>query len=109
MKWFLIQSLGLAALAFGLGALFHPLALAQDGGRHVHTPVGVGPSSSQEARRALRAERADLDARVAELRSVKAENLKLIGERDAKAKELSALSFEHGAAKSKLAEHSSPT
>jgi predicted flap endonuclease-1-like 5' DNA nuclease len=105
MKWFLIQSIFLAALAFGLGALFHRLTWRKTSGVTSSTNTDInrfgatGGSSS-----AVAAKTGDTDARVAELAALRAEHAKVIAERDAKVKELSALSFEHSAAKTSLAE-----
>ncbi len=105
MKWFLIQSIFLAALAFGLGALFHRLTWRKASGVTASTSSDLnrfgatGGSSAQ-----LAAKAGDVDAHAAELMALKAEHAKVIADRDVKAKELSALSFEHSAAKSSLAE-----
>jgi predicted flap endonuclease-1-like 5' DNA nuclease len=105
MKWFLIQSIFLAALAFGLGALFHRLTWRKTSGVTTSTSSDVnrfgatGGSAAQVA-----AKSGDVDARAAELTTLRAEHAKVTAERDAKAKELSALSFEHSAAKTSLTE-----
>jgi predicted flap endonuclease-1-like 5' DNA nuclease len=128
MKWFLLQSLPLALLAFGLGALFHRLTWKKAAGVSSSTATDVSRfAGSTGAAKAASASsgtgaptlspgastlsaggatnwKADLDARVAELGALKAEHAKLLLDRDAKAKELSALSFEHNACKTTIAD-----
>ena len=105
MKWFLIQSIFLAALAFGLGALFHRLLWRKSSGVTSSTSTDVNRfGSSGAAPTPLAAKAGAVDARTAELATLRAEHASVVAERDTKAKELSALSFEHSAAKTSLAE-----
>ena len=116
MKWFLIQSIFLAALAFGLGALFHRLTWRKTSGASASTSTDInrfggatdaaasGAASATAKTASSSGSTADLGARTAELNAIKAEHAKLLLERDAKVKELSALSFAHTASKATLAE-----
>ncbi len=112
MKWFLIQSIFLAALAFGLGALFHRLTWRKTSGASESTSTDInrfggatdGAGSGSVVGAAASGSSADLSARTCELNAIKAEHAKLVLERDANVKELSALSFAHGSCKTTLAE-----
>ena len=104
MKWFLIQSLFLALAAFGLGALFHRLLWRKGAGRGSPSPTSVRRfAGNGEVRNDP--DRVDASAtRTAELAALRAEHDKVVGERDTKIKEFAALSFEHSAAKTALAD-----
>ena len=112
MKWFLIQSIFLAALAFGLGALFHRLTWRKTSGASTSTSTDInrfggatdGAATGTARAAASSGSTGDLGARTAELNAIKAEHAKLLLERDAKVKELSALSFAHTASTATLAE-----
>ena len=104
MKWFLIQSLFLALAAFGLGALFHRLLWRKGAGRGSPSPTSVRRfAGNGEVRNDP--DRVDASAtRTAELAALRAEHDKVLAERDTKIKEFAALSFEHSAAKTALAD-----
>ncbi len=105
MKWFLIQSIFLAALAFGLGALFHRLLWRKSSGVTTSTSTDVNRfGSAGGASTPLAAKAGAVDTRAGELAALRVEHATVVAERDAKLKELAALSFEHSAAKTSLAE-----
>ncbi len=104
MKWFLIQSIFLALAAFGLGALFHRLLWKKSSGVSSSTNTAVNKFGAASNGGWSSANGDDSAARLAELQALRAEHTKVVAERDAKTKELAALSFEHSAAKTALAD-----
>ena len=104
MKWFLIQSIGLAVAAFGLGALFHRLLWKKASGVSSSSNTAVNKFGSGANGVWANANGDAGAARLAELQALRAEHTKVVADRDAKTKEFAALSFEHSAAKSVLAE-----
>ncbi len=103
MKWFLIQSILLALGSFILGYIVHRLTWRKTSGVSSLASTDVnrfgGSAGGVTANTS-----GDLAARTSELTALRAEHARALSERDAKVKELSALSFEHNACKTAIAE-----
>ena len=104
MKWFLIQSFFLALAAFGLGALFHRALWRKSTGLDSPSSGSVKGFAAAGDGQPHDDNGGAVAARVAELTALRAQHDKVVAERDARIKEYAALSFEHSAAKTALAD-----